>query len=193
MNRKMEIRSNSVAPSASEGRLIEGYAIVWGVESRVLWDFDGEFVEIIEREAVSDELLARCDVKALFNHYRGDLLARCVNGNGTLTLTRDNHGLKFAFEAPNTTVGNDVLELVKRGDITGCSFAFIPGKVSYYTREDGTKLHRVHEIKELFDVSVVVDPAYSQTSVDARSFDVEKPKGLTLEECKNQMKVLFNL
>lgn len=189
----MEIRSFSELPVAAEGRRIEGYAIVWGVESRVLCDWDGEFVEVIERGAVDAELLQRSDVKALYNHSRDYMLARYTNGTGTLQLTVDEHGLRFAFDAPETTWGNDVLELVKRGDLRGCSFAFTADDVDYSQRADGTRLRRVRKLNGLYDVSVVVDPAYMQTSVEAREFDVEKPNGLTLEECKNQMKVLFNL
>lgn len=169
---KIEIRSVAETPVAvDDSRTIRGYAIVWGVESRLLWGFDGEFVEVIDRSAVDESLIGSCDVKALFNHYNGDLLARSVNGEGTLHLSIDDHGLKFEFDAPNTTVGNDVLELVRRGDLRGCSFAFTCDNedVTYDRRADGKPLRTVHKIRALYDVSVVVDPAYMQTSVDVRS------------------------
>lgn len=168
---KHEIRSIAEQPVASEGRMISGYAIVWGVESRVLWDWDGDFIEIIEKGAVDEALIARSDVKALYNHVPGQLLARSTNGEGTLKLECDDHGLRFEFEAPDTTLGNDVLELVKRGDLKGCSFAFTtePEHEEYIRRGD-ERLRIVKRLSGLYDVSVVVDPAYMQTSVDARSF-----------------------
>lgn len=193
MTQKKEVRSISEAPVAGEGRRIEGYAIVWEVESRVLADWDGEFVEKIARDAVSDELLANCDVKALFNHNRDDLLARYVNGGGTLSLTRDDHGLKFAFDAPATSAGNDVLELVRRGDLRGCSFAFTTDDAECSMREDGVRLRRVRKLSGLYDVSIVVDPAYTQTSVDARAFDRQEiKKGPSIEERRRKFEKLFN-
>lgn len=181
MSKKYEIRTIAEQPVAGEGRTISGYAIVWGVESRVLWDWDGSFVEIIEKGAVDDALIQRSDVKALYNHVPGQLLARSVNGEGTLKLECDEHGLRFEFEAPNTTLGNDVLELVRRGDLKGCSFAFTtePEHEEYIRRGD-ERLRIVKRLSGLYDVSVVVEPAYTQTSVDARSFDApqkEEPAG----------------
>lgn len=189
--KKMEIRSMSEQPVLSEGRHIQGYAIVWGVESRVLCDWDGEFVEIIENGAVDNELLQRSDVKALFNHMRDYLLARYTNGEGTLSLTIDERGLRYDFDAPETTWGNDVLELVRRGDLRGSSFAFTADDVAYSQRPDGTRVRRVRKLSGLYDVSIVVDPAYTQTSVDARAFDAPE-KGRSVEECRKRMNKLFN-
>ena len=189
MNRTIEIRTTGSAPAAGEGSTISGYAIVWNVESRVLASWDGSFIETIERGAVTDELIAASDVTALFNHERGQLLARSVNGEGTLKLAIDDTGLRFEFEAPNTTLGNDVLELVKRGDLRGCSFAFTANEedIEYYRR--GEQRYRiVRKLSGIYDVSVVVDPAYTQTSVDARSFDtpvLEEPK-VSAEQLQRQ-------
>ena len=178
MSKKVEIRSVAEAPVAGEGRTISGYAVVFGVESRVLWDWDGEFVEVIERGAIDEALINSSDVKALYNHDRDHLLARSTNGEGTLKLTLDDRGLRFEFEAPETTAGNDVLELVRRGDLKGCSFAFTAEAENIeYSKNSEERLRRVKKLSGLYDVSVVVDPAYTQTSVDARSFEPqEDPK-----------------
>lgn len=176
---KYEIRSVAEQPVAGEGRTIRGYAIVWGVKSRVLWDWDGDFIEIIERGAVDEALIARSDVKALYNHVPGQLLARSTNGEGTLKLECDDHGLRFEFEAPDTTLGNDVLELVKRGDLKGCSFAFTTEpEHEEYIRRDDERLRIVKRLSGLYDVSVVVEPAYMQTSVDVRSFEPQEQQEL---------------
>lgn len=196
MNKKVEIRTIGEAPVAGEGRTISGYAIVFDVESRVIPSWDGDFVEIIERGAVDDELIAQSDVKALFNHVDSMLLARSVNGDGTLKLSVDNRGLRFEFEAPNTSHGNDVLELVKRGDLRGCSFAFTADEENIkYSRDGERRVRRVRKLSGLYDVSVVVEPAYTQTSVDARSFPEPDPApvaGRSLAECQeiiNRMRV----
>ena len=174
MNRKkFEIRMTEATPTADDSRIIRGYAIVFDVESRVLADWNGEFIEVIERGAVTPELIAKSDVRALFNHIESHLLARSVNGEGTLKLYIDERGLAFEFEAPNTTVGNDVLELVRRGDLRGCSFAFTVDEADVtYSKQTDVRYRRIHKLSGLYDVSIVVTPAYTQTSVDARSFDV---------------------
>lgn len=180
-----EVRSVAEQPVAGEGRTISGYAIVWGVPSRVMWDWEGDFVEYIERGAVDDALIAQSDVKALYNHDRNMLLARSAYGEGTLRLSIDEHGLRFEFEAPETTAGNDVLELVRRGDLKGCSFAFTAQQEdTEYSQEKDERVRRVRKISGLYDVSVVVDPAYTQTSVDARSWS---PAQSDAEEQKIKM------
>ena len=181
---KKEIRSLRRAPEGNaESRTIVGYAIVFDSESRILCDWGGEFVETIERTAVTQELIDNADVKCLFNHNREALLARSNQGQGTLKLTLDEVGLRYEFEAPNTIDGDKVLELVRRGDIVGSSFAFsCSGEDScrYYEDADGM-LHRVvSRITGLYDVSPVIDPAYTETSVEARSW--EKPEEERKEE-----------
>ena len=173
-----EIRSLRRAPEGNaDSRTIAGYAIVFDSESRVLCDWCGEFVETIERTAVTDELIANADVKCLFNHNREALLARSNQGEGTLKLTIDEVGLRYEFEAPHTVDGDKVLELVRRGDIVGSSFAFScqgDDACRYYEDADGM-LHRVvSRITGLYDVSPVIDPAYTATSVEARSWEKEE-------------------
>ena len=127
MEKNIEIRSFAEAPTLNEdGRTIEGYAIVFGVRSNVMYDWEEgrKFVEVIERSAVTDELLNSCDIRALVEHNNQRLLARSNRGKGTLQLDIDDHGLKYRFVSPNTTHGNDIVEMVKRGDISGSSFAF---------------------------------------------------------------------
>lgn len=180
MKETKEIRSLRRAPEGNaESRTIAGYAIVFDSESRVLCDWGGEFVETIERTAVTDELIANADVKCLFNHNREALLARSNQGEGTLKLTIDEVGLRYEFEAPRTVDGEKVLELVRRGDIVGSSFAFScqgDDACRYYEDADGM-LHRVvSRITGLYDVSPVIDPAYTATSVEARNWETNIDK-----------------
>lgn len=159
-----------------ETRTIEGYAVVFEKESRVLFDKTKKrfFVEVIKRGAVSNEDLKQWDIKALAEHDPSRLLARSVNGKGSLTLSVDDYGVKYRFEAPNTTDGDTVLELVKRGDLFGSSFAYITDEnnnVKYERKTDGTLHREVGKILRMFDVSVVSDPAFFGTDVQARSLD----------------------
>lgn len=175
----MEIRSYKEAPKANE-RKVSGYALVFGQESRVMYDQEKKrfFIEIIEPGAVDQDLIARSDVKAVFNHNEEMLLARSVNGVGSLQLSVDDYGLKYEYETPNTQAGNDTLELVNRRDVTGSSFKFVVRKENQ--RWDFTKeIPRcyIRKIDDLFDVSPVIDPAYMGTDVSSRSLTDAGYKG----------------
>ncbi|WP_455671690.1 HK97 family phage prohead protease [Phocaeicola sp.] len=175
----MEIRSYTElgAPKIGEGRTIEGYAVVFGQESRVMFDKVKRraFVEVIERGAITEEILRSCDVKAVLEHNKQRLLARCLCGVGSLTLELDDYGLKYRFDAPNTVDGDFAVEMIKRGDIFGSSFAYFvndkdKSKVTY-AMKDGLLTRTVHKIDCISDISPVSDPAFFGTDVTVRSMD----------------------
>ncbi|MEG2856290.1 HK97 family phage prohead protease [Bacteroides sp.] len=175
----MEIRSFTElgAPKVTDGRTIEGYAIVFNKESRVMYDTEKQraFIEIIESGAVTEELLRNCDIKAVLEHDKRRLLARCNRGSGTLSLEIDEYGLKYRFSAPNTADGDFAIEMIKRGDIFGSSFAYYANdkdarKVSY-SKKGGLLVRTVHTIDRISDVSPVSDPAFYGTDVTVRSID----------------------
>lgn len=177
---KKEIRSGiggkwkpvlrEAAEGGSESRTIEGYAIVFGVESRILSDYWDNYREIIEPGAITEERLKEMDIKMTMYHNREKILARSTNGEGTLKLTVDDVGVKYSFEAPNTVDGDTALELVKRGDLSGSSFMFWTDErnVSYERRSDDIMLRRVKTIGMIYDMTIAADPAYEQTTVAAR-------------------------
>lgn len=154
-----------------ESRTIEGYAIVFGVESRILADYWDNYREIIEPGAITEERLKEMDIKMTMYHNREKILARSVNGEGTLKLSVDEVGVHYEFEAPNTVDGDTALELVKRGDLSGSSFMFWTDEksgVSYEKRSDGIMLRRVKTIGMIYDMTIAADPAYEETTVAAR-------------------------
>ena len=133
--------------------------------------YGGELVERIASTAL-DGTLERSDVLCVVNHNpdRG-VLARFRDGGGSLTLTVDEKGLKYAFEAPNTALGDELVESLKRGDITESSFCFSCKKEKYDKRADGVYVRTILEIEQLYDVSPVYNPAYAGTKVSLRSFE----------------------
>jgi HK97 family phage prohead protease len=146
--------------AAVEGRTVEGYASVFNSMSEDL----GGFREIILPNAFSDVL--DNDVRALYNHDSNYLLARTTSG--TLELKEDEKGLYYRFEMPNTSYGNDMLELFRRGDLSQSSFGFTVEKDSW-RMEDGQHVRYIERVGSLFDVSPVVFPAYNQASSGLRS------------------------
>ena len=170
-----EIRSlEGEIKMVGDDRIVEGYAVVFNSRSNELWDFgDGTFVEVIERGAITPELVASSDVKALLYHNRERVLGRSNKGEGSLTLELDDHGLKYRFKAPNTADGDTAVELVKRGDISGSSFAFTVAKGGSRVEEqaDGTILRTITKISGLYDITLTPDHAYSDTSVAVREME----------------------
>lgn len=155
----------------NESRTIEGYAIVFGVESKILSDYWDNYREIIEPGAITEDRLKDMDIKMTMYHNREKILARSNNGEGTLKLRVDEVGVHYEFEAPNTVDGDTALELVKRGDLQGSSFMFWTDEksgVSYEKRSDGMMLRRVKTIGMIYDMTIAADPAYEQTTVAAR-------------------------
>jgi len=150
--------------AAAESRTVEGYASVFNSMSE-----DLGFREVILPGAFSDVL--DNDVRALYNHDSNYLLARTTSG--TLELKEDDKGLYYRFEMPNTSYGNDMLELFRRGDLTQSSFGFTVEKDNW-RMEDGQQVRYIERVGSLFDVSPVVYPAYSQASSGLRSAE---PKG----------------
>lgn len=196
----MEIRSfgENAAPKLVAERTIEGYAVVFGQRSRVMFDKVSRryFVEIIQKGAVTEEMLRSWDIKALCEHDKGRMLARCYKGTGSLTLNVDNHGVKYRFDAPNTPDGDYAVEMIKRGDIFGSSFAFLADEtknVRYSKEADGMLLRTVTKLDLMSDVSIVSDPAYMGTEVNVRSLDVYFEPDPVDESYKTQVAELRNL
>lgn len=163
--------------SGETAHRLRGYAIVFGVESEPLYD-DGEMEvrEVIAPEAVTRTLLDALDIKMTMYHERELLLARSNKGKGSLTYGIDKRGVWFEFEAPDTANGREAVELVKRGDIAGCSFLFSTYYYNdaYVTREsvdrDGKRVDicTVRAITGIYDFTLASDPAYPDTEVEAR-------------------------
>jgi HK97 family phage prohead protease len=127
---------------APESRLVEGYAIVFNSQSQDL----GGFTEVIDNSAL-EGVIERSDVLCLLNHNEDKgVLARCKHGTGSLSIEIDDKGLKYRFEAPNTALGDELLEGLRRGDITNSSFAFTVGKDNWEKREDGSYLRTIVSI-----------------------------------------------
>ena len=159
-----------------DSRTIEGYAVVFNQRSEVLWRGTyGDVVEVIEPSAIDSELLRSSDIIACLEHDRKRMLSRSRFGKGSLSLELDGKGLKYRFDAPNTTDGDYALEMIKRGDIFGSSFAFTADESDNncveYVMEGDVVVRKVKRISGLYDVAMVANPAYLGTSVGSRSVE----------------------
>jgi HK97 family phage prohead protease len=152
----------------TESRTVAGYAAVFNKDSQDL----GGFTERIASGAFAAALKVS-DVRALFNHDPNHILAR--NTSGTLRLLEDENGLRYEFDAPNTTLGNDLLEMIRRGDVNQSSFGFTVEDDSWEER-DGKVYRTIKQVKRLYDVSPVTYPAYPDATVAVRSMQESMKK-----------------
>ena len=188
----------------AQSRTITGYAILFNTPSAPLYAYDDEEArEIIAPGAITKEFLDGCDIKMTMFHDRQLILARSKEGAGTLSYTVDDKGVAFEFDAPNTIDGDKALELVRRGDITGCSFMFTTHYYddAYVTRsverKDGKTLitYTVNAVTGIYDFTLAADPAYPDTSceAEAREFlegllDREKEEPDNTEKVREQVR-----
>jgi uncharacterized protein len=105
----------------------------------------------------------------LFDHDYGQILGR--QSADTLKLSKDERGLKFSLDLPNTQLGRDTYTLIERGDLKGNSFGFTIERDNWAKNKDGKVIRTIEEIKDLFEISIVSMPAYEATEVAKRSFD----------------------
>lgn len=152
-----------------DSRNITGYAVVFESNSE-----DLGFIERIMKGAITDETIKKSDVFCLLNHDSTKVLARSKYGEGSLKLEIDERGLKYSFTAPNTDLGEELLEHLQRGEIDSSSFAFTvsldEGSEKWYTVE-GVQYRDIYKIENLYDVSPVYQPAYQETTVSKRTLD----------------------
>ena len=157
------------AEGSSQGisRTITGTAIVFNAESEVLDDWGERFREVILPEAATMEFLNTQDIKMNMLHERELTIARCNKGKGSMRLWVDERGVNFEFEAPKCDLGERCLEMVRRGDYSGCSFEFYPK--DYEVEQTGDEVKITHRSFEFISAMTIgMDPAYRQTSVNAR-------------------------
>jgi hypothetical protein len=173
--------------SAIEGNTLTGYAAIFDGYADL-----GSEVENIDPKAFDALLGSAPDVRCLVNHDPNQLLGRTTAG--TLRLSVDGKGLKYECDLPNTRAADDLRELLKRGDITGSSFGFIPGDQGRGRAPDGRVLRTHTNIRTLLDVSPVTYPAYEGASSCLRSmtFDAIPPERVLRDQLiRARARVLF--
>ena len=167
----IEIRANE---DGTESRTVEGYGAVFGQWSHNL----GWFKEKMERSSFDNVDMS--NVIATFNHNFDNVLARA--DSNTLSLSVDERGLKYSFEAPKTTAGNDLLENIRNGNVKGSSFMFTVAKNgSTWTDGEDVDERVITQVDKLIELGPVTNPAYPDTTVAKRDLESlkeenEKPK-----------------
>lgn len=150
--------------ASDDKRTLSGYAAVFNSDTAI-GDY---FVERVAPGAFAETISG--DIRALVDHDWGRVIGRTKSG--TLRLSEDAKGLRVEVDVPNTTDGNDLWELVERGDVSGMSFGFRVTKQSW--DETGDTPVRTIEAVELYEVSAVAFPAYDDTSIGKRDLEAAR-------------------
>ncbi|RKD26691.1 peptidase U35 [Ammoniphilus oxalaticus] len=162
-------------------RTISGYAVKWEKKSHVLGYFM-KFREQFKRGAFADSL-ENGDQRFLWSHDSSKVLGRIKNNS--LRLKEDDVGLYFELDLPNTTLGNDTYESIKRGDVDGVSFGFRNPDDHVEEFDDDIPLRTIKKA-DLIEVSAVAFPAYPDSEVSARGYDRMKVYKEELKEYQEE-------
>lgn len=168
----------------TDSRIVSGYAVRFNEESQNLG-----FYETIDKGAITQDVLDNSDIYARLNHNENSVLARSRYGKGSLSLELREDGLFYMFEAPNTQDGNELLEHIKRGEISTSSFAFTvsteKNSERWYKDENNCLKRTIYKIDKLYDVSPTYEGAYLTTTCSNRYNEVKA----TSDEVDAAMKV----
>lgn len=163
---KKEVRSLGrelrVVTDDAGQKTLTGYAVVYNSRSVDL----GGFQEVVDPAAFTRTLRESPDVYALYAHASPFVVGRTKSG--TLSLASDEHGLRFTCTPPDTSVARDMLTLIERGDVDGCSFGFMTRRDRWEDEPAGTVLRTLLDV-DLDEISITPFPAYPETSVSLRS------------------------
>ena len=199
---KKEIRAFNFEVRAEEneqhGHFLSGRPIVFGQRTDL-----GFYDEIIEAGALDTTDLK--DVRFLVNHNTDMIpLARSRNNteNSTMQMSvdADGMGIRVDLDTENNADARSLYSAVSRGDITGMSFMFVVDKDSWDEVDTDHPTRHVRSIRQVFEVSAVTWPAYSQTSIQARgiadaldsakaSLESERAKIAKLKLAKEKIKL----
>lgn len=182
MEKEIRLLGGSELRAGGDSRKIEGRSIVFNSLSQ---DFGG-WKEEISPDAISDEIINASDILFLLNHSdsRG-ILGRKRKGSGSLSTEIREDGVYFSFDAPKTSLGDELLEYLRRGDITQCSFSFTADDDDWKEQEDGTYIRTIKKFHKIYDMSAVYTPAYNDTKVKCARF--AEIKAQEAEEAKRKM------
>lgn len=156
-----------------EGK-ITGYPVVFNKRTKIA-DY---FYEEIDPRAFDNADLS--DVKFFINHNDNDIpVARFYKDkDSTMNLTIDEQGIKAEaiLDVENNYQARMLCSAIQRGDIQGMSFCFSidvseDGEEWLYPKNTGLDLplRMIRSIHKLYEISAVNDPAYQQTTINARS------------------------
>lgn len=150
---------------ADGGRFV-GHAAVFNQKTAIGDPARYGFWERIAPGAFDRAINEAHDVRLLVDHEPSRLLARTASS--TMKLATDKKGLRVEADLADTSVGRDVRVLLERGDLSQMSFAFTTLADDWTDEKDHSQLRTISDL-DLYDVSIVTFPAYTQTDASMRA------------------------
>ena len=199
-----EIRAFTFEVRAEEdeehGHFLSGQPIVFGERTNLGW-----YDEIIAAGALDKTDLK--DVRFLVNHNTDMIpLARSRRNNNKSTMQMTvvpdtGMFIRVDLDTENNSDARNLYSAVERGDIDGMSFMFIVDEDDWEGEDTDHPVRTVRSIKQVFEVSAVTFPAYSQTSIQARglsealegakeSLESARAKAAAIERQKQKIRIM---
>lgn len=148
-----------------------------------------KFKEKICRGTFKKALEKGNDIHFLAEHDDNKILAS--TRNNSLTLVEDEKGLFMTAEISPTSYGKDYHTLINDGILRNMSFGFSVDKDKWKKSHDGIYTREITDLT-LYEVSVVTNPAYPQSSIQARGMslvnELEIPSDIEVEEEMEEVK-----
>ena len=170
---EFEIRAEK---TEEKGSVITGQPIVFNQETDL-----GVCRETIDAGALDSTDLR--DVRFLVGHDFSMIpLARSRNNNENSTMqlmvNENGMGIRVNLDTEGNPKAAELYSAIRRGDISGMSFAFTVDKDSWEGLDTEYPTRTITAIRKVFEVSAVAFPAYEGTKLQAAS------EGDTLESVK---------
>ena len=177
MNENMETR---MYPGKVESRASDDGQKITIVGQPVVFDQNtdiaGLWSESIAPGAIDTETLR--DVRLLINHdFSGVPLARSRRNNANSTMRATFNDFAVDMEADLDAKNPKAIEVdsaIKRGDITGMSFAFLVDGEEWDDLDTDYPHRTITHVSVIYEFSICTFPAYEGTSVASRSLDSGK-------------------
>lgn len=194
MTEKLEFRSSKFQVNEPELKedekdnelVVEGKVNVPGEKSEKLTQDGITFTESVQEGAFAKALEQADDIKLLKEHDPKELLAR--KKNGSLEIEEKDGEVRFKAKLPDTQFGRDAHHIVKESLYDSMSFGFRALSDKWDTTVNPP--HRTITDLELFEISIVADPAYSQSHVEARNITIPQTKQIEEKEVIQPMATL---
>ena len=174
------------AEESDAGKIITGRPIVYDSMTNL-----GPFDEVIERGALTMTDLT--DVRFLINHDLSKLpiaRSRRNNGNSTMQLSVDEFGMNIVanIDTENNSDARTLYSATQRGDVSGMSFMFSVNEDRWENLESDHPTRHILSIGSVVEVSAVTFPAYSSTTINARSDKALENAQLVLNNARSQQR-----
>lgn len=166
----MELRFDTgtkISSNDDGSMVVEGYVNMTEQPSNMLGK-KTKFVEKISKGAWTRAINRAKEIHFYAEHDKEKILAS--TRNGSLELREDENGLYMKATISPTSWGKDYYQLISDGILQNMSFGF--RSIQDKWKNLGTHFERTVNDLDLFEVSVVRDPAYSASSIAARGIDL---------------------